>query len=618
MSIRGELSGLFGYRRNEVLLLIGHVIGIGIAGFVVFDMVAMGWHSNNPIYSLVYFIIGILDLPPEGAFSLLIGICAGLLLTVIWKDKYKRFQTVILISLALPSITYLSNRYGLLLENISWSKAANAVFLIAGLAVGGGIGVLPVSKTKETQPKGPERLDHVPKVILGVGILSVVSGILGTYIFPGAGQSTIPADEGLWLVHMVGSGVFLPVLYTYLSYESDRNILILGPTGSGKSTLMAGLSKSISEESTSEYGAFVDIDTNNALDELVDDIDRNDGDLNVASNAMDNILPLRMKYLNGKLFPKVVEIKTIDYAGAHLTGRGSTEHDGVEVKNKGESKTQNWKKKIYDIIPGLNKYDGMEIAFQRAEEKWRGEGQISTSEVVDLVEDMLYYSDSVGFIFPMEDFIPDGTALPEYLKHIEIVEKKIKEHNRDDLSAHELIAYLYNSHGVPPETVKAIAENKGLNVKVPDDFYSVAAEYETKDNSEIEQITVPPRERASVKEYTKKYKEIAEGYPKKDKFIVATKADYAKEMVEYPPANNWEGFRSRIYQNCIWPKNIHVQRADSQSLIDDFEKSIYPVYYDMDTDNPINEEGHLNSRWGEKYLGVTLTGSRKLLKYLGR
>ncbi|MGB9868336.1 alanine--tRNA ligase, partial [Methanothermobacter sp.] len=59
-----------------------------------------------------------------------------------------------------------------------------------------------------------------------------------------------------------------------------------------------------------------------------------------------------------------------------------------------------------------------------------------------------------------------------------IVEKTIKYLRKDNKSEMplEILIKLYDSHGIPPETIKEIAEESGFNVKIPDNFYTLVAE----------------------------------------------------------------------------------------------------------------------------------------------
>ncbi|WP_370004877.1 alanine--tRNA ligase [Methanothermobacter sp. KEPCO 2] len=59
-----------------------------------------------------------------------------------------------------------------------------------------------------------------------------------------------------------------------------------------------------------------------------------------------------------------------------------------------------------------------------------------------------------------------------------IVEKTIKYLRKDNKSEMplEILIKLYDSHGIPPETIKEIAEESEFSVKIPDNFYTLVAE----------------------------------------------------------------------------------------------------------------------------------------------
>ncbi|MDI6725289.1 MAG: alanine--tRNA ligase-related protein, partial [Methanobacterium sp.] len=72
--------------------------------------------------------------------------------------------------------------------------------------------------------------------------------------------------------------------------------------------------------------------------------------------------------------------------------------------------------------------------------------------------------------------------------------KKLKKKNKDEMPF-EILKELYESHGIPPETAKEIAEKMGFKVNVPDNFYTlVANEHELEaqeEKTEIE-LNFPP------------------------------------------------------------------------------------------------------------------------------
>ncbi|MDI6702893.1 alanine--tRNA ligase [Methanothermobacter wolfeii] len=59
-----------------------------------------------------------------------------------------------------------------------------------------------------------------------------------------------------------------------------------------------------------------------------------------------------------------------------------------------------------------------------------------------------------------------------------IVEKTVNYLKRDKKTEMplEILIKLYDSHGIPPETIKEIAEEKGFRVNIPDNFYTLVAE----------------------------------------------------------------------------------------------------------------------------------------------
>ncbi len=86
------------------------------------------------------------------------------------------------------------------------------------------------------------------------------------------------------------------------------------------------------------------------------------------------------------------------------------------------------------------------------------------------------------------DTLVKGTRLVDRLA------SSVKRKGRSVLPTEELIR-LYDSHGLPPEMVKEVAQRRGVNVEVPDDFYILVAKSHSEAERQPEVTAKIPRSR---------------------------------------------------------------------------------------------------------------------------
>ncbi|MCE4605322.1 MAG: alanine--tRNA ligase [Desulfurococcales archaeon] len=118
--------------------------------------------------------------------------------------------------------------------------------------------------------------------------------------------------------------------------------------------------------------------------------------------------------------------------------------------------------------------------------------------IVDLVDmQVQYWGSSFPQAVEMRDYIIDVVSLEEkrfkdlISKGGAVVEKELKRKKR--LSLDDLVR-LYDSRGIPPELVAEIAAKRGVEVKVPANFYSIVASMHKQPSKEVkagEKIKLP-------------------------------------------------------------------------------------------------------------------------------
>ena len=77
------------------------------------------------------------------------------------------------------------------------------------------------------------------------------------------------------------------------------------------------------------------------------------------------------------------------------------------------------------------------------------------------------------------------------------ISSELKAKNQDEIPVETLIE-LYDSHGLPPEIVQLIAENEGLKVNVPENFYTLIAQKHLQATKTVEETKPQERLEAEV------------------------------------------------------------------------------------------------------------------------
>lgn len=106
--------------------------------------------------------------------------------------------------------------------------------------------------------------------------------------------------------------------------------------------------------------------------------------------------------------------------------------------------------KLYDIVD-------MQISF------WGGDFP-QLREMQNEIIEMLHVEEE-----KFEDTIKRGEGM------VQRISAELKAKKKREISV-ETLTELYDSHGLPPEIVKQAAENEGLNVEIPDNFYALIAQ----------------------------------------------------------------------------------------------------------------------------------------------
>ncbi len=122
--------------------------------------------------------------------------------------------------------------------------------------------------------------------------------------------------------------------------------------------------------------------------------------------------------------------------------------------------------------------------------------------LLDLVDLMLEeHAEDYPELRERSDYVRDAIEceIERYRRTLKRGRREVRRRLREkkELTFDDLVE-LYDSHGVPPELVREIAEEEGVEVEVPDDFYSRVAERHEGEEEEEEPEVLAELERAAV------------------------------------------------------------------------------------------------------------------------
>jgi hypothetical protein len=197
------------------------------------------------------------------------------------------------------------------------------------------------------------------------------------------------------IMDVVASAALLYVVDDFSQYERDTDVMFIGPIGSGKSTLMVGLLRTLSD------GA-IDPRPNGPLIDLENEF-LSEGDLGATQQQV--VRPLRFEYKQGTFFPRRVTVYAIDFAGEKL--------DEIDPLEPAQVRTDSLQE-VYGVALGLLDDQGSISTSIRESEKVppdavgfdydpvAGEG-VDDKLVTSLIEEAVFHADVLGSLYPADE-----------------------------------------------------------------------------------------------------------------------------------------------------------------------------------------------------------------------
>jgi hypothetical protein len=546
------------YLKDDRVKIGGIFAGLVVSGLVCIYMIADGWTQNGITWHLAYGAVDVLGMGIGTVFVLPVGFFVGLAALVLL-DDYKRAQGIFLwvVIVAGGLILYVTDVF---VTRIDWTEGTVLFSLVLGLAAGlyfGGLSRDELNSELREFPRAINLIFKISAVAVVVAFLeaslayqSPVVTTANGFDFRAPAFNGLAHDSAVVIGYAVFGVIFLGTLRGFRDYENDRSIVVLGPTGSGKTTLIAGLE--MTQRKQAERNGDLTTDANPLLRQVSDDIEFDKNFSRIGST--EGMQPFKFRFTKGSLLKKISTVRAIDHSGQDLTQfriggvgpAGSAEeayklaciyHDSAKREEEPdalESTDAQYRSVVRDIRAGDAEFKDL-----LPESYVEQDGATSGPELTrNLISDMVEYSDVVVLLLPAEDFLDDD-EIADYMG-----EKWLEDR--------------------------------------------------------------PAREK---RDYMSKYVELMQRYGGKEFVFVSTMADLATEaftedshefdLVDPNQPESWRDFNSFIegrMRGNVGGLGQHLNAMDSNRLGEG--DIIYPVYFDVET----NEDG-------EEEINLTLRGS---------
>lgn len=418
--------------RREFVTLVVLIVVLGYSTYRLFQNMVPA--ALSPRSELLAVIDGVINdafgTAAEPTLVIPIGAILGLMILISF-DHYKYLYGYLL--LAATAIGFLALiQAPTVLDPTSWQWAENLPFLAVGVVVGVIGGGLRRDRAGGTDNRSLTH-DYLkqrgrPGANLEFGaalprLLYVLGGLLVFLLFEYVVEYRLSPPgiygfntSGIGL-DLIATGCVLVVLWTVRTYTADTNILLVGASRSGKTTGMAGLGYTA--------GMYTDVSADRPLKKLTDEFKERGFDGIESTTANENI-PVQLSFKHGFLFPRRINLRTIDYAGELIESGSGGDTRNVRVPKPADddptvtdsfdeafdvARYMRWRRDrdeddetfIGGVDPvGINP-TGDDLSWP-ADAKARG-GDLDDSAVMQyVVQDMMYYADSIGLVLPMDDF----------------------------------------------------------------------------------------------------------------------------------------------------------------------------------------------------------------------
>lgn len=416
--------------RRELATLFALIVVLGYSTYRLFqNMVPAALDPRSELLAAIDGVInGAFGTAAEPTLVIPIGAILGLMI-LISLDHYKYLYGYLLFAATVIGFLALIQD-PTVLDPTNWQWGENLPFLAVGVLVGVVGGGLRRDRAGGTDDRSlthdylKQRARPGAKLEFGAALprlLYVLGGLLVFFLFEYVVKYSLspPALQGFNTtgigLDVVATGCVLAVLWTVRTYTADTNILLVGASRSGKTTGMAGLGYTA--------GMYTDIHSDQPLNKLIEEFKKRGFDGIESTTANENI-PIQLSFKHGFLFPRRINLRTIDYAGELIESGSGDGTRNVRVPKPADddptvtdsfdeafdvARYMRWRRDREGDESFIGGVESVGINPRDEKFSWPSDvksgGALEEAAVMQyVVQDMMYYADSIGLVLPMDDF----------------------------------------------------------------------------------------------------------------------------------------------------------------------------------------------------------------------
>jgi hypothetical protein len=310
---------------EKVFLVVYFAVMVIVAG-PLFLSLGEAWQASDVVRPLILALNPLVSVTLEQFSALMFGIYLGLLV-LLTLDPKKRVQGVLLWFGTVSALVGLLS-IGLFIPNIDFG--ANAAWVLGGFVAGGVVGgggqLLEVRTASALEfRRSATLLFYLISSLVVVGLVEYhvdfpqFLAVTGDTVRLVAPSPTLSVEWSGIGRNVLMAGVFVLTLRRFVTYDSSENFFVLGPQGSGKSLFLVGKYLAALDDAV---GRDTDTPLNPSSDlmELVGSLDAASKDTGwkIDATGQTDVEDLQFNFVDGRAFPKNIQLSSLDYAGEYL------------------------------------------------------------------------------------------------------------------------------------------------------------------------------------------------------------------------------------------------------------------------------------------------------------
>jgi hypothetical protein len=304
--------------RQERIALFVYFLIMGGLTLPLAGMMGRAWREYGVSrYLIEQAAINVLGIGLDAFTVVVMGIFFGLFVLLIIDPK-KRWQGILL-SFGTATSLFVIGSMGLIFPHID---IGHITWLVVGIAAGCLVGGIRQGFKKLQTSEALEFRGAAYTVFLLICSFTIISLLELHISYPNVflGESGLITwePEGLFINTAV-SGVFIFSLWRFVNYDADESFFIIGPKQSGKTLLLTGafLEAKESQRRKSQIGK-TPLNPTPGLMQRVKELDSEQNGWGVEATGATETYFLEFQYVHGSIFPKNIQVTSVDYAGEYL------------------------------------------------------------------------------------------------------------------------------------------------------------------------------------------------------------------------------------------------------------------------------------------------------------